>query len=353
MTVSFCAWNEKGTAKIVNEQPQGGVAISASVGAGGVNRKDDVLAVQQLLNQASSIVGSPRQPIAADGLVGPKTIAAIREFQSTQLGFSDGRVDPNHKTIGRLNVLIAASSRSPRLTLGFAIPAGAATGVSAVGAPAAGTAVKMTPLQAAIEATPRAILLVTAASVQLRGLLAGLNLSGGLIFIPTTFDMVNTHFHLDRSPNDLTANLGKLIRNYGLILQMLGDPGKFYQEGAAITSPPNKVSVFADAAMGGFHLPEPKNHITFRTQYPDCGPNTRTAMLIHEGAHFVGGVNEINHFAMEFPSPNGQPQGQGNTRNYAELLTDEALKNASSYAAFAIHAGFLRDLRFGAGDITQ
>ena len=69
-------------------------------------------------------------------------------------------------------------------------------------------------------------------------------------------------------------------------------------------------------------------------------------MLIHEGAHFVGGTNEINHFAMEFPALDGQPQGRGHTRNYKQLLTDEAMKNASSYAAFAIHAAFLKDHRF-------
>ena len=58
--------------------------------------------MQHLLNKASQIVGSPRLSIKEDGLIGPKTINAIREFQNSQLGFNDGRVDPGHKTIGRL-----------------------------------------------------------------------------------------------------------------------------------------------------------------------------------------------------------------------------------------------------------
>ena len=76
-------------------------------------------------------------------------------------------------------------------------------------------------------------------------------------------------------------------------------------------------------------------------------------MIVHECAHFVGGINEITHFAMEFPAPDGQPQGAGHTRNYAQLLTSEALNNASSYAAFAIHAATGIDSRFGAADITK
>ena len=123
--------------------------------------------------------------------------------------------------------------------------------------------------------------------------------------------------------------------------------------GRAITAPPDKVSLFADARLGGFFLPDPDRHITIRTQYTDCGPNCQAAMLVHEGAHFCGGLGEIGHFAHEFPIPDGQPQGNGNSRNYVQLTADEALKNASSYAAFAIHAFFFQDLRFGLDKKSQ
>ena len=225
MGASYCAWNSRSAALIVDEKPLGGVSISASVGASGANRKPDVLAVQQLLNKASRIVGSPKLSIKEDGLIGPKTIGAIREFQASQLGFNDGRVDPNHRTIGRLNVLTASPVPEPQtpggVRLGFAIPAGSAKSVAA---PATAPATKMTPLQAAIDATPTAILWTTAATAHLTSLLTGLKLSGGVIFLPQVFDVVNTHFHLDRSPNQIFLNLQTLIRNFGLILQMLSDP---------------------------------------------------------------------------------------------------------------------------------
>lgn len=66
--------------------------ITASVGASGVNRRDDTSLVQFLLNDWRERNG--RGPVAQDGLVGPKTIAAIRDFQNTVTHIVDGRVDP-------------------------------------------------------------------------------------------------------------------------------------------------------------------------------------------------------------------------------------------------------------------
>ncbi|MEL7499069.1 MAG: peptidoglycan-binding domain-containing protein [Planctomycetota bacterium] len=73
--------------------------ISASVGQGGVNRQPDVRTVQNLLNkQVSRVPGM--QALVVDGLIGPKTIGAIKQFQSAVVGFSmpDGRVDVNGQT---------------------------------------------------------------------------------------------------------------------------------------------------------------------------------------------------------------------------------------------------------------
>jgi len=72
--------------------------ISGSVGKGGANRPDDVRLVQELLNQSGRSVGT-------DGLIGPKTIAAIEAFQRSVVGMSnpDGRIDPGGKTFQALN----------------------------------------------------------------------------------------------------------------------------------------------------------------------------------------------------------------------------------------------------------
>ena len=72
------------------------VTITGSVGQGGTNRPDDVRVVQQLLLEHGYDVG------VVDGIVGPRTIAAIRAFQSTFMARPDGRVDPGGATFKAL-----------------------------------------------------------------------------------------------------------------------------------------------------------------------------------------------------------------------------------------------------------
>jgi hypothetical protein len=76
--------------------------ISASVGAGGANTKRDTRTVQALLNGIGPLEGGPPEMLAVDGIVGPKTLAAIRNFQTAQAGIVDGRVDPAGRTIKAL-----------------------------------------------------------------------------------------------------------------------------------------------------------------------------------------------------------------------------------------------------------
>lgn len=79
--------------------------ISASVGQGGINKKDDSITVQQLLNQVPPEDGGPDPLLAVDGLPWQKTIAAIKNFQKIKVGFKfpDGRVDANGPTLAELN----------------------------------------------------------------------------------------------------------------------------------------------------------------------------------------------------------------------------------------------------------
>jgi peptidoglycan hydrolase-like protein with peptidoglycan-binding domain len=88
-------------------------SISASVGEGGVNRSADVKTIQELLNQIPVSKGGPQPLLAVDGLVGPKTIGAIRQFQKFHFGWSDGRVDTNNVTIAKLNELTAIPPAPP------------------------------------------------------------------------------------------------------------------------------------------------------------------------------------------------------------------------------------------------
>jgi len=71
-----------------------GKSLVAPVGYGGANAAADVMTVQFLLNCVPVSQGGPVKDLAVDGIIGPKTIQAIVQFQKTQFGWSDGRVDP-------------------------------------------------------------------------------------------------------------------------------------------------------------------------------------------------------------------------------------------------------------------
>jgi len=77
--------------------------MKSSVGAGGRNVKADVQYVQFLLSDV--LAQGNGKGLAIDGIVGPKTQAAINKFQQTTMGFADGRVDPDGPTIKRLQAL--------------------------------------------------------------------------------------------------------------------------------------------------------------------------------------------------------------------------------------------------------
>ena len=75
-----------------------GVTISGSVGRRGDNRKSDTRNVQKLLNAVF-----PATPLDVDGISGPKTIRRIERFQKGFMKRPDGRVDPESRTLRRLN----------------------------------------------------------------------------------------------------------------------------------------------------------------------------------------------------------------------------------------------------------
>ncbi|MSV30738.1 MAG: peptidoglycan-binding protein [Bryobacterales bacterium] len=72
------------------------MTITGSVGERGVNRKEDVMAVQKLLTAAGRYSGS------ASGVCDATLIKAIRGFQATFATHPDGRIDPGGTTLKRL-----------------------------------------------------------------------------------------------------------------------------------------------------------------------------------------------------------------------------------------------------------
>ncbi len=74
------------------------IKIIASVGRGGTNHKGDVRKIQKLLNAIF-----PATPLELDGLCGDKTIRRIERCQRRFMRSPDGRVDPDGRTLRRLN----------------------------------------------------------------------------------------------------------------------------------------------------------------------------------------------------------------------------------------------------------
>lgn len=73
-------------------------SITESVGRGGSNRKADTRKIQKILNAIF-----PAAPLVVDGDCGRKTIRRIERFQRRFMHNVDGRVDPNGRTLRRLN----------------------------------------------------------------------------------------------------------------------------------------------------------------------------------------------------------------------------------------------------------
>lgn len=92
--------------------------LTASVGNGGVNKKQDVIVVEFLLNRSMSEIYPPFRKeengrwafeatftaLPVDGKIDPAVVNTIKDFQRTVLGFKwpDGRVDPGKNTIRAL-----------------------------------------------------------------------------------------------------------------------------------------------------------------------------------------------------------------------------------------------------------
>ncbi len=88
-----------------------GMQLQASVGKGGKNNYEDVIAVQKLLNANGA-------RLVEDGDVGPLTIAAISSFQQRVIGFSDGLVEVNRNTWNALVKGSAAVSQAYKVKAG-------------------------------------------------------------------------------------------------------------------------------------------------------------------------------------------------------------------------------------------
>lgn len=98
------------------------VLMSGSVGRTGRNDGGDARLIQALLGRVPAGQGGPPAPLVVDGRVGPKTIDAIARFQRRHLGFADGLVEPNRRTVRTLVPLLRANGGIPQNIRGIGPP---------------------------------------------------------------------------------------------------------------------------------------------------------------------------------------------------------------------------------------
>src|SRR5262245_45985419 len=77
-------------------------SIFSPVGQGGSNGSQDAMTIPYLLNCVPPNRGGPTGALVVAGVIGPKTIAAIKAFQKANSLLTDGRVDPGRQTLQAL-----------------------------------------------------------------------------------------------------------------------------------------------------------------------------------------------------------------------------------------------------------
>jgi peptidoglycan hydrolase-like protein with peptidoglycan-binding domain len=298
----------------------GGIAIARSVGVGGANQNADVRKIQDALNKVPLSEGRPVPLLEVDGWIGPLTTAAITNFQRRQFpGWRpDSRVDPDGKTLRRINDLVSGSM-PPEVAKAYA-------------------------------SIPEALMRVRAARARLFAVKTRLGLPNALTGQAET-RIANWNFKVDRA-GDGEAQVDRITAVYGRMEETLVMAGHLLRPAAgganfqlflpSYGSPMNKTAA-AYTTLGGYYYGleekdtsgEYKKAIYITPQYFE--KVFAVSILIHELAHYCGGKEKtpdtIEHRASPRPAPTGRRLENG-AHNYAGMTADEAYRNAQSYQCF-------------------
>jgi peptidoglycan hydrolase-like protein with peptidoglycan-binding domain len=294
--------------------PTGGagpIAISKPVGQGPLARNlpDDVKTIQEALNQVTvkGVAGGPIPFLVVDGIKGPKTQAAINQFQQVQVKTirPDGLVEPGKQTILRLNEIVAPVSK-------FDLNAKLATSLPLVRAALAAAIQNLTMIITSGPGTPGPAALAE--------------------------DRLNRHFKLNTldASGQSNARVG-LFETYSEIALVVNQPDLFNMFGAieAFDVDPKNAKIALTTAQGVFQPPlkdgadNPARHIRLGLGFfaPTVTDDFAAFILIHELAHFTSRRDG------ELIVDNGR--GWFDDTFIKPLSADQRLLNADSYASFA------------------
>jgi len=292
------------------DAPAGPIAISQPVGQGQLARNlpDDVKTIQTALNQVTvnGLPGGPIPFLAVDGIEGPKTQAAIVNFQRVQVKDipPDGVIEPGKKTILRLNALVAPLSK-------FDLNSKLAVTLPLV----------KSALAAAIENVTTVI--------------TGAN---GQVPVATAADRLNRHFKLDTlNASEQSAGRVNLFETYSEMALVTSRPDLFNFLGAieAFDVDPGNAKIALTTVQGIFEPPldggedNPARHIRLGLGFfaQNVTPDFAAFILLHELAHFTSRRDG------QVIDDNGR--GWFNDAFILPLTAGQRLLNADSYAGFA------------------
>ena len=308
------------------------ISINRPVGRGDPrlvpNLPNDVLTIQKALNRFGSKLGGPSPKLVVDGLVGRLTTGAIEKFQTQQLGFTDSKIEPERKTINRINELELA--------------------IFVIVKPETIDKIYkqlMPDVHRCVLAADAAILAASRALVAPPG---GFNPGAA------SLALVNRHFKLDKNPRPAAAmdfirgtvrNMLALVnRNQGAERTFVAAPGRYnfakaQLSGVLALTPANGVALKGfekSKAQDGSNILLPLDKILITVPFNRATRDLQIITLIHEMAHYLGGPDGAPNCIDDPPSRSSAPE------EIAKLPPSSMPLIAENYGTFAFEAAFRR-----------
>lgn len=292
-----------GNAIVDPRRPEGDITITAAVGQGGSNKKDDVFNIQYGLDQVPPIDGGPNPPLKIDGICGPKTIGAIRAFQQKYFGWAgcDGRIDPGKQTIAKLNEKRQRWIQ-PSLPLSLTTDGWLLADI--------------------LQHVPHTRACVHAAMTKIS------SAKMGGLFGDSSMSLIDKHFRLS-SRADLGGDLNRIYNIYRDMLSILDRPDAYCT--LDTTDEGETISTVAFARLGGFFdKTDLTGKIVFRrgAYFASGIADFAAFVFIHEMRHYVEDRGDVGHHAKGWYSDPGMQA----------LKANDLLNNCDTYAGFALEA---------------
>ena len=289
------------------------ISIDEPVGSGfkAKNLDGDVRTIQESLNKIKPLHGGPTVPLDVDGKCGPKTNAAIQNFQFKQFGWkgTDGVIEPGKQTITRINQLLFSA---------IPIPPGSDQEIK-------------------LKLVSHMGLVATAIHAATTSLMTALVPAGGIdMGQARANDRIDRHFALNKAPASArNNNIRDILSVFNMYTNVLLMPGAL-GAGAFEMDPTGDPRIAFTFSNGFFHKGEkdPKRDIPLdriylgrRAFFALTDSELCAFIMLHEMAHFVG-----------FPGGSFIPDnGRGwfTDDTIKKLTPDQRMHNADSYAAYA------------------